>query len=214
MTRPRLPPRGVYAITADREWGVEALAAQVAAAIRGGAVVVQYRRKSIRRALALTELVALKRICAATDTRLIVNDDVELALDAGADGVHLGRNDGHWEALAADPDRRLLLGISCYADLSRAQRAATLGADYVALGSFFPSDTKPDASACSLEVLREARNRLRVPIVAIGGITPENGGSLVRAGADFLAVISGIFAQPSIDSAAARYASLFGEQHV
>lgn len=212
--RPRLPPRGVYAITADLELGVETLAAQVEAAIEGGAVIVQYRRKSIDRALALAEVRALQRVCAANHTRLIVNDDLELALEAGADGVHLGRDDGHWEALAADPDRRLLLGISCYADLSRAQRAAALGADYVALGSFFPSDTKPEASACPLEILREARSSLRVPIVAIGGITPENGGSLVRAGADFLAVISGIFAQPSIESAAARYASLFGEQHV
>lgn len=212
--RPELPPRGLYAITPDVELGVEAMTAQVAAAIHGGAVIVQYRRKSVDRRSALAELSALKRLCTTTGTRLIVNDDPDLALEAGADGVHLGRHDGNWEALAADSGRRLLLGLSCYADVPRALRAAALGVDYVAFGSFFPSETKPGASACPVQVLRDARRGLRIPVVAIGGITPENGLSLVRAGADFLAVISGIFAQPSIESAAASYASLFGEQHV
>ncbi len=212
--RPRLPVRGVYAITPDAELAQAGLTTQVESAIRGGAVIIQYRRKHISRAGALEELAALRALCSGTGTLLIVNDDLDLALASGADGVHLGREDGDWEAYAALIERPLLVGISCYNDGARALHAAACGADYVAFGSFFASNTKPEARLCTLATLRAARAELHLPIVAIGGITPENGASLVRAGADFLAVISGIFAQPSIESAAARYAGLFGEHHV
>ncbi len=214
MRKPSIPERGLYAITADVEQSFESLAGQVAAAIRGGAVIVQYRRKSVSAALAREELRALRTVCTDGGALLIVNDDVELALAVGADGVHLGRDDGDWEALASQPGRSLLLGVSCYDDIPRAKRAASLGVDYVAFGSFFSSGTKPQARPCPLETLRAARASLDIPIVAIGGITPENGAELVLAGADFLAVISGLFAQPSVESAATRYASLFGEHHV
>jgi len=213
MRKPRIPACGLYAITADVEQSVESLASQVRAAIHGGAVVVQYRRKSVSAALAREELRALRKVCSDTDALLIVNDDAELAEAVGADGVHLGRNDGDWEALASQSGRSLLLGVSCYDDISRAKRAASLGADYVAFGSFFASGTKPEARPCTLDTLRAARAALDIPIVAIGGITPENGAELVLAGANFLAVISGLFAQPSIETAAKRYASLFGEHH-
>lgn len=209
-----LPRRGLYAITPDVEQPIAELANQVAAALRGGAVVVQYRRKDVPQATALAELKALAPMCAQAGAPLIVNDDIELAFAARADGVHLGRDDGDWATLAADQTRTLLLGVSCYADEEHAAAAAARGVDYIAFGSFFPSDTKPLARPCPLSVLASARRRLSVPIVAIGGITPENGASLVRAGADFLAVISGLFAQPSIEAAAARYANLFGDSHV
>lgn len=214
MRKPSMPNRGLYAITADVEQSIESLAGQVAAAIRGGAVIVQYRRKSVSAALAREELRTLRTVCSDSGALLIVNDDVELALAVGADGVHLGRDDGDWEALASQAGRALLLGVSCYDDIPRAKRAASLGVDYVAFGSFFSSGTKPQARPCPLETLRAARASLDIPIVAIGGITPENGAELVLAGANFLAVISGLFAQPSVESAATRYASLFGEHHV
>lgn len=214
MNRSPLRGRGLYAITHDLPQPIEQLRADAAAAIRGGAVVLQYRRKGTSRDRARRELAALRALCSETSTVLIVNDDIELALEAAADGVHLGRDDGDWEPLAATAGRGLLIGVSCYADLSRARRAEACGADYVAFGSFFESATKPEATHCPLEVLRVARRELALPIVAIGGITPENGAELVRAGADFLAVISGVFAQPSIEAAAARYANLFGDDHV
>jgi len=214
MRKPSITDGGLYAITADVEQSIESLAAQITAAIRGGATVVQYRRKSVSTALAREELRALRKVCTDNPALLIVNDDVELALAAGADGVHLGRDDGDWESLATQAGRRLLLGVSCYDDIARARHAASLGVDYVAFGSFFASGTKPEARPCSLETLRAARASLEIPIVAIGGITPENGAELVLAGANFLAVISGLFAQPSVETAARRYASLFGEHHV
>ncbi len=214
MQRTSIPDGGLYAITADFEQSVEALVNQVAAAIRGGAVIVQYRRKSATAELAREELRALRKVCTNGDALLIVNDDVEMALAVGADGVHLGRDDGDWEALATKSERPLLLGVSCYDDLARAKRAASLGVDYVAFGAFFSSGTKPEAKPCTVETLRAARATLDIPIVAIGGITPENGAQLVLAGANFLAVISGLFAQPSIEAAAMRYANLFGENHV
>jgi len=145
---------------------------------------------------------------------LIVNADVEIALAVGADGVQLGRDDGDREALATQPGRPLLLGVSCHDDLARAKRAASLGVDYVAFGAFSSSGTKPEAKPCTVETQRAAPAALDIPIVAIGGITPENGAELVLAGANFLAVISGLFAQPSIETAAMRYANLFGEHHV
>lgn len=126
MQRASIPAGGLYAITADFNQSVESLVNQVAAAIRGGAVIVQYRRKSASAELARAELGALKKVCKDSNALLIVNDDVEMALAVGADGVHLGRDDGDWEALAAHSGRPLLLGVSCYDDLARAKRAASV----------------------------------------------------------------------------------------
>ena len=205
-----LPARGLYAITPDEDLPPTDLAAAVSESIAGGAAIVQYRRKSLPRAKALREAIALQNLCASRDVTFIVNDDIDLALACRADGVHLGRDDGDWESLARNPTRSLLLGISCYDSLDRAREACAAGADYVAFGSFFPSLTKPQATRCSLDLLRQARHELQIPIVAIGGISQENGHTLIAAGADFLAVISGVFGQSDIRSAAARYASLFG----
>ena len=102
-----------------------------------------------------------------------------------------------------------LIGVSCYNELERALAAEQDGADYIAFGSFFPSRTKPGAVRATPELLRAARTQLRIPVVAIGGITPENGATLIEAGADMLAVIEGVFAQPDIRAAARRYTRLF-----
>lgn len=212
--RPQMPSAGLYAITASQSTAGRALSIEVRSAIQGGARIIQYRRKLASRAQAKAEIESLRSTCREAGALLIVNDDLELALETGADGVHLGREDGDWENFARDARRSLLLGISCYNEVGRAVHAAASGADYVAFGSFFPSQSKPDARQCSLETLQEARKVLRVPIVAIGGVTPENGGTLLDAGADFLAVISGVFNQASVECAAARYAALFGDRNV
>jgi thiamine-phosphate pyrophosphorylase len=126
----------------------------------------------------------------------------------GADGLHLGRADGDIKAMRAAAGPGLLLGVSCYNQLERAAAAVAAGADYLAFGSMYPSGTKPGAVHCGAEVLSQARNMGR-PVVAIGGITPENGGPLIEAGADFLAVIEAVFGAPDVRQAAERFAALW-----
>jgi thiamine-phosphate pyrophosphorylase len=206
------PLRGLYVITPDRAANGSAdpgppLVDLVASAIQGGARVVQYRDKgpgwSRRQAAALLTL------CRAAGIPLIVNDDIELAAAVGADGVHLGRDD-------ADPRRarevlgpEALIGVSCYDRLDLALAAERAGAGYVAFGSFFPSPTKPHAVRPGPDLLTEARRALGVPLVAIGGITPQNAGALITAGADMVALISGIFSAPDVTAAAQAYSRLF-----
>ena len=201
----RLPSRGLYAITPANLAG-EALLAAVRQVIAGGAVMIQYRAKETA---TTTDALALQQLCATLGTPFIINDDPALAVGVGATGVHLGRDD-------ADPDeaRRALgpggiIGVSCYDSLDRARAAVAQGADYVAFGRFFPSRSKPSAVQAPLSLLERARAEIAKPIVAIGGITPDNGAGLIAAGADLLAVIEGVFGAADRRQAARRYAELF-----
>jgi thiamine-phosphate pyrophosphorylase len=201
--------RGLYAIADTSLVPRERLDAAAEAALAGGAVMLQYRDKSSDHARRLAEARLLAVRCREYGALFIVNDDVELALESGADGVHLGRDDPAIEAARARLGAGAIIGVSCYNELERARDAQARGADYVAFGRFFPSRTKPEAVSTSPELLKQARAALRVPIVAIGGITPENGGGLIAVGADLLAVIDGVFGRSDIRAAAARYAKLF-----
>ena len=188
--------RGLYAGTPD------ALAFEkIEQALQGGAALLQYRRK--RRDLAEARAcVALARRYAVP---VIVNDDVELALEVDADGAHLGREDGDLAAAR----RRLgakILGASCYSDAGLARAAVRAGADYVAFGSVFASPTKPAAVRAPLSLFSQ---NLGVPKAAIGGITLENARQVLAAGADLLAVISDLFDAPDIAQRAAQYRALF-----
>ncbi|MGZ8245593.1 thiamine phosphate synthase [Methylomagnum sp.] len=206
---PRLPfpARGLYAITREGYPDAAALALAVASAIRGGATAIQYRAKSA--ADPLDEAARLLAVCRAGRVPLIINDDVELAGQVGADGVHLGRDDvGLAEAKRLlGPDA--IVGVSCYDSVDQAELAVAAGASYVAFGRFFPSRTKPSAPCARLESLAAAKQRLAVPIVAIGGITPANGGALLAAGAGLLAVIEGVFGEDDPADAARRFRPLF-----
>lgn len=168
-------------------------------------------RAQTRATTRLRQAQALARCCRDGGVIFLVNDDVALARESGADGVHLGREDMSLEAARAQLGADKLIGVSCYNELERALTAEKQGADYVAFGSFFPSRTKPQAVRATLDLLREARRQLKLPIVAIGGITPENGAELIRNGADMLAVIEGVFGQPDVCTAARQYANLFGQ---
>ena len=152
--------------------------------------------------------IALRSACKDAGVTLLINDDAALAAELGADGVHLGEHDGDIASA-----RRLLrddaiIGASCYDDIERARRLAAEGASYLAFGAFFPSPTKPNARRASLQLLRDSAH-LGLPRVAIGGITPDNAPSLVDAGADLVAVISGVFDAPDPVAAARAYLSLF-----
>lgn len=208
IVRAGWPARGLYAITPDGT-EEEACLEKVATALSAGIGALQYRDKTRVWSTRLRFARRLADLCRTAGVPLIVNDDLALALEVGADGIHLGREEMHLLETAVASSPRLLVGVSCYNDLARARDAVARGVDYVAFGSLFPSSTKPAATHCDLSVLRAARREFTVPIVAIGGITPENGRAVVEAGADFLAAISSVFGPGDVAQAVHRYAKLF-----
>lgn len=200
---------GLYAI-ADRGYlAPEGFAPAVMQAIAGGAHVIQYRDKLSDNDERARIAAILAALCRRLDCPLIINDDPQLAKAVGAHGVHLGQDDADVASARQLLGAQALIGVSCYNELARAQAAERAGADYVAFGGFYPSPTKPQALRADVDLLRAARRTLRIPIVAIGGITPENGAALIAAGAAALAVIEGVFGQTDIRAAAVRYTQLF-----
>jgi thiamine-phosphate pyrophosphorylase len=200
---------GLYAITDATLQAPEQLAGNVSLAIDGGASLVQYRDKSGNSRLRLRQANALANLCRARGVTLIINDDVELADNCGAHGVHLGKDDSDLRSARSLLGAGAIIGVSCYNDPSLARQAARLGADYVAFGRFFPSRTKPGAIQASPDLIRQAKQELSLPIAAIGGITPGNAGQLINAGADMLAVVTGIFATADVQRAAADFSVFF-----
>ncbi|MDH5593725.1 MAG: thiamine phosphate synthase [Gammaproteobacteria bacterium] len=200
---------GLYAITDPLLIPQEQMVLRVAGAIQGGARVIQYRNKTKDQDLKIWEATDLQTLCRTLNIPFIINDDIELAIQIGADGVHLGNDDCDIKQARQLAGDNMLIGVSCYNQFKNAVDAVNQGADYIAFGRFFPSSTKPDAVQANLSLLQQAKQELSVPVVAIGGITPENGASLIEAGADALAVIHGVFGQDDITAAAARYAALF-----
>lgn len=170
--------------------------------------MLQYRDKTRNDARRLREARALADLCAQYDVPLIINDDVQLARASGASGVHLGEDDPTIAEASAALGNAAIIGVSCYDSLDRARSAAAAGANYVAFGAFFPTGTKTGTRHATPELLRGA-GEFGLPRVAIGGITVDNGGSLIGAGADFLAVISAVFGANDVRAAARRFATLF-----
>ena len=198
--------RGLYLVTPDEPDG-DRLLAQVAPLLAETACL-QYRNKAADADLRLQQARALRALCAGSGVPLIINDDIELAAAVDADGVHLGEHDAAIDDARARLGATAIIGVSCYDELARAQRAAAAGADYVAFGAFFLSPTKPDARRATPELLRQAE-ALGLQRVAIGGITPENAATVVAAGADLIAVISGVFDAPDPVAAARACRALF-----
>lgn len=206
MTRNKL--RGLYAITPDRADG-KLLLAQVEAALSGGCRILQYRDKISDKPEQLGRAKALLALTRRFNATLLINDDLVLASLIGADGVHLGKDDGNLRAARAilGPDK--ILGASCYCDFQAAAAASAAGVDYVAFGAVYPSPTKPDAPRAAPELFSQAAARLPVPSCAIGGITLDNAPPLIAAGTDLLAVITDLFSAPDIAARATQYQQLF-----
>jgi thiamine-phosphate pyrophosphorylase len=200
--------RGLYAITPDDPL-TPRLSALVASALAGGVRLVQYRNKHAAPALRRAQAAELLRLCRGHGARLIINDDLALALELGADGVHLGRDDGDLGRArrALGPGR--ILGVSCYDDLAAGARAKEAGADYLAFGSVFLSSIKPQAVRASLDLLGQAKRDFGLPVAAIGGITLANAPGAIAAGADLLAVITDLFDAMDIAARAREYDRLF-----
>jgi thiamine-phosphate pyrophosphorylase len=202
--QPGSAPRGLYLITPD-EPDTARLLARTAPLLAQGATWLQYRNKAAGEALRHEQAAALQALCANAGVPLIVNDDVRLAQAVGAAGVHLGEDDGDIAAARALLGTEAIVGSSCYDQLQLAEAAVAAGADYVAFGAFFPTRSKTGTRQATMDLLSRAAP-LGVPRVAIGGITPDNARSLVEAGADLVAVISGVY--DAADAAAAVHAYL------
>jgi len=208
-----LPVRGLYVITPDTLDPVEVLSVQVAKAIRGGAVMVQYRDKRHRGAELTTRIEKVLGVCKLAGIPFILNDDPRLAKLSDADGVHIGEYDTSVKEARRVLGKTKIIGASCYDSLALAEKAQGLGASYVAFGSFFPSRTKPQLRPASVALLQQAKLRLAIPIVAIGGIKPRNAMALINAGADMVAVVDGVCGQADAERAARSYSRLFRAQN-
>lgn len=199
--------RGLYLVTPNWDDTGRLLAA-TEAALRGGAVLVQYRHKDAGHALRREQAGALLAVCRRHGVPLVINDHLDLCMALDADGVHLGGGDGDlaWARQALGP--RKIVGASCYGDVALAVAAARAGASYVALGGFYPSPVKKYDFRTEPALLDAARAAVALPIVVIGGMTPQNATPLVARGADMVAAISSVYASHDPEEAARAFAVL------
>lgn len=200
----------LYAVT-DRSWlGEETLPGQVEKAVKGGATFVQLREKELDAEHFLEEAKEIRELCRRYQVPFVVNDNVEVALAADADGVHVGQSDME----AGDVRRRLgpdkIIGVSAQT-AEQAVLAQERGADYLGVGAVFPTGSKADAQEVSLETLKEICRAVDIPVIAIGGIGADNVRELSGTGICGIAVISAIFAQEDIEGAARKLKGLTEE---
>jgi len=194
--------KGLYAIT---ESDSNNLLKNVTLALQGGVNILQYRNKNADATQQLIEATALASLCQEHKVCFIINDNIQLAKQVRADGVHLGHDDGTIDEAREVLGEDAIIGVTCYQDIKRALEAEKSGANYVAFGSFFASPTKPNAPRADIELLQQARQQLSLPICCIGGITLQNTDILIENGADMVAVISSLFATEDIVQTAHRF---------
>lgn len=199
---------GIYLISDSKNLAIDDLLDKTEKILDVGISLFQFRDKNSKYEIKKSTALKLQTLCKKYNTLFIINDDVVLAKEISADGVHLGRDD-----MDIEMARKILgdkiIGFSCYNNLKDAITAEIMGADYIALGSFFNSPTKPEARKIAIDLLPIAKSKLNIPVVAIGGITPENGKQLVDNKVDFLAIISGIYASTDIINSVKAYKNLF-----
>ena len=200
--------RGLYAVTPE-EPDTGRLLARAQAVLAGRPALLQYRNKGADAGLRREQAQALRDACRVAGVPFIVNDDLALALEIDADGAHLGREDGPPAAARGALGPRRILGLTCYADWSRATEGAAVGADYIAFGAMFPSSTKPHAPPAPFALVERAKRELGLPVAAIGGITLERAPQVLAAGADLLAVVGDVFGAPDPAARARAYGTLF-----
>lgn len=182
--------RGLYLITNDDP--IELLLAKLEGAMATYEVaVLQYRRKKVAKEDQAYEIEYMKSLCEQYKIPFVINDDLETAVKYGV-GVHLGQGDGSIKEAVERLPKNVLIGRSCNNSIELAEQAIADGANYVAFGAIYATETKPEAGNIGLETLRKAKAQLNVPICAIGGLTVENGAEVIEAGADLCAVISDV----------------------
>ncbi|SEF40362.1 thiamine phosphate synthase [Nitrosomonas ureae] len=202
--------RGLYAITPD-SGNTGELLDKTQQVLAGGAQCIQYRNKSVDNALRKKQAGLLLQLCRKYAIPLIVNDDIDLAIEIDADGVHVGRDDISVSDARKFLKRGRIIGASCYNNLDLAIEAEKQGADYVAFGAFFSSVTKPEATPVSISLIKQARQILTASVVGIGGIRLINAAMFVHNGCDAIAVCSDLFQAGNVRIRAAQYTQLFAE---
>lgn len=200
--------KGLYAVTPDIA-DTDLLVKKVEAALLGGVNILQYRNKQANHKLQTLQTRALLPLCRQYNVPLIINDSVKLCLELDADGVHLGADDGNLGEVRARLGANKILGASCYNRFDLAITAQNQGADYVAFGACFASNTKPNAPVADLSLFARARAELNISAVAIGGINLQNATQVIQAGAYAIAVIQAIFVAVDVKSASQQFSQLF-----
>ena len=199
--------KGLYAITDSKLMGSD-LISKTEQAILGGINILQYRNKTAPLEQQEQEALKLAQLCKNNNVLFLINDNVELALKVNADGVHLGQEDAPLQQAREQLGKDKIIGVTCHNKIQLAVESQKEGADYVAFGRFFKSETKPTASPAELSLISEANKYISIPIVAIGGITQETAHLLLNEGADMLAVIHAVFGQDDILSAARQFVEI------
>lgn len=200
---------GLYAITDQQLITENRFTAAIESALLGGASIIQYRDKSANQQKRLQQATIVCSLCQQYQAISIINDDIELAKAVNADGVHLGKDDHALIAARQQLGDNAIIGISCYNDISLARKAETNSADYVAFGAIFSSPSKPEAIVSGLDIIKQARQQLSIPICTIGGITQHNIQSVIQHGADMTAIISGLFSAEDIEQTARKLTQHF-----
>lgn len=202
--------KGLYAVTPDTLF-TELLCQQVTQALQGGACMVQYRNKVANASLRLLQATALLSLCRSFKVPLIINDHLDLCAQIDADGLHLGASDCDLGAARRLLGAHKILGASCYNRLDLALQAQQQGASYAAFGACFGSSTKPNAVNAPLSLFAEAKQKINIPLVAIGGITLENAPQVLHAGASAIAVVGALFGADDITVASQQFSTLFAQ---
>lgn len=210
MNKPKIS--GLYAITPDLN-NTDDLLDKTQQVLAGGAQLIQYRNKSAHDALRREQAGLLLQLCREYKVPLIINDYVELAVALDADGVHVGRADSSIGDARRQLGQDKIVGASCYNNLDLALRAEESGADYVAFGAFFPSRTKTDTVPVTTHWVDQAKQKVTVPVVGIGGIRLANAATVIKSGCDVIAVCNDLFAAENIQAQAKQYVRLFTIHH-
>lgn len=188
----------LYAVT-DRAWvGRQTLLEQVESALKGGVTCVQLREKGMGDAELLQEALAMKELCRKYGVPFIINDNVKVAVECEADGIHVGQHDMPAKDVRAYVGDKMMLGVSAHT-IEQAMLAEKSGADYLGVGAVFPSPTKPDAESVSYGTLKAICQAVSIPVVAIGGICRQNVMELAGTGIAGIALVSGIFGSEDIE---------------
>ena len=203
----KFKPTGLYAIT-NESADLEQKTAKI---LKAGVCLLQYRHKMADFDFKIAQARHIQAQCQQYKTPFIINDDIDLAIEISADGVHLGKDDADLSQARQRLGDQAIIGISCYDQLELALEGEKNGADYIAFGRFFPSSTKPNAPQAPLLLLQQAQRQINIPIVAIGGINLDNAPQLIKQGAGLLAVIDSLFNTPDLTARTQQFRTLFEE---